>query len=361
MKQVKRAISLLVVLLFTVGLTACNSTKGQTSQPPVSEHSAMPTSSIAAEAEWPETPEQVYALSVGVTIAQNTPSGQALLAIKDELESRSNGAVTLDIYWESTIGGATEIAESVMTGTLDIGLVSSAIISNYTPTIDVMSLPFIISNREQVKAIIDVCFDDVTAGMEDTIGIPLGIWEFGYRHLCTRDKEVKKLEDCQGLSIRVMDGQIYTATFNALGCIPQNIATSELVTALQQGVVDGVEEPFSMICGQQQYAFCKYVAMIGYNYSVGCPVMSTSTADRLPSQVVTLVKEVFHDYRYYTVEQGQGFEDDYIATCVENGMTINYLDDAELTRFQEAVASIWDEYADTIGAEVIDKVANISY
>ncbi len=357
MKHANKLAALLLTLALALGLTACGSSKPAPSPSASEPASPAPTETV----QWPENPDKVYALTVGVTISQKTPSGQALLAIKDELEKRSNGAVTLDIYWESVMGGATEIAESVMTGTLDIALVSSAIISNYTPAIDVFSLPFIISEREQVKAVIDSYFDDVTAGMSDTIGIPLGIWEFGYRHLCTREKEVTKLEDCQGLNIRVMDGKIYTDTFNALGCIPQNIATSELVTALQQGVVDGVEEPFSMICGQQQYSFCKYVAMIGYNYSVGCPVLSSDTAAALPENVLALVKEVFHDYRYYTVDQGQTFENDYIALCKENGMTINYLEEAELARFQQAVSSIWDQYSDRIGAELIDKVANVAY
>lgn len=364
MKRMKKLIALLLALVMCVGVLAgCSSGSSENSQAPASEKPSADVAdpSTAPAEEWPENPSKVYSLSVGVTIAQNTPSGKALLAIKDELEKRSNGAVTLDIYWESTLGGASEIAEGVMTGSMDIGLVSSAIISNYTSAIDVLSLPFMIQNREHMKAVIDSCFDDITAGMEETIGIPLGIWEFGYRHLCTRDKEVKTLEDCAGLTIRVMDGQIYTATFNALGCIPTNVATSELVTALQQGMVDGVEEPFSMICGQQQYTFCKYVAMIGYNYSAGCPVMSAMTADSLPENVLALVEEVFHDYRYYTVDMGQGAEDDYIKTCEDAGMVINYLDAEELARFQEAVAPIWEEYADRIGSDLIEKVSTTAY
>lgn len=367
MKNRRKMVALLLACAMTAGLCACGSKQDTTDKTDTSakeetvQNDADSEGGDADTSEWPENPDDVYELSVGVTIAQNTPSGEALLAIDEELRERSNGAVGLDIYWDSTLGGATELAEGVTTGTMDIALISSAVISNYTPSIDVLSLPFIINDRDQMKALIDNNFDEMTAGMDSTVGIPLGIWELGYRHLCTREKEVKTLEDCEGLTIRVMDGQVYTATFNALGCIPTNVATSELVTALQQGMVDGVEEPYSMIVGQQQYSFCKYVAMIGYNYSVACPVLSSITADTLPENVIALVEEVFNDYRFYTIDRGAEAEEEYIATCEDAGMTINYLDDDEMAKFRDAVAPIWEEYSDTIGKELIDTVANISY
>lgn len=336
--------TLLLSALLCLSLAACGGGK--------------PAPSGSSGPEGSGQPQDKTVLSVGVTIAKNTPAGQALLACRDDLEARSDGTVTLDIYWESIMGGASELAESVMTGTMDMALVSSAIISNYTPAIDVLSLPFIISDRDQVKAVVDTCFDEVTAGMEDTIGIPLGIWEFGWRHLCTRDTPVYRLEDCQGLSIRVMDGKVYSDTFNALGCIPQNIAVSELVTALQQGVVDGAEEPLATVCNQQQYTFCKYITMLAYNYSACIPVLSADTAAALPEDTLALVRQVFWDHRYDTADSGAAFEEEYISQCEANGMTVIRPDSDELARFQAAVRPVWDRYADKIGAELIEKVAN---
>lgn len=352
----KRMLSVLFCLSLVAALAACGGTQPAGSSPEPSSGADVGVQ----EYQWPDNPQDTYTLTVGVVIAPDTPSGQALLEIQKELEQRSNGAVTLDIYWESTLGSASEIAESVMTGTLDIGLLSSAVISRYTPAIDVFSLPFIIADRDQFKAVVDNCFEDVTAGMEETLGIPLGLWEFGFRHLCTRDKEILSVEDCAGLTIKVMDGQVYSETFSALGCIPSNIANSELVTALQQGVVDGAEVPLGTVVNQQHYTFCKYLTMLSYNYSVACPVMSTTTADALPAHVLALVREVFHDYRYYAIDLGQEYEDRYVAICEENGMTVRVLPEEEMQRFRDAVAPVWEKYENIIGKDLIDKVASIS-
>lgn len=355
--MIKKGAVLILCAILILHLTACRSNPG-----PLSSQKAVDIMSPSQTAyDWPETPQEVYTLTVAVAIAKGTPSGQALLAIKEELEQRSNGAVTLDIFWESTLGGAPEIAESVTTGTVDIGLVSSAVISNYTHAIDVLSLPFIIENRQQFKAVLDNCFDEVTKGMDETIGIPLGLWEFGFRHLCTTEKEVLTVEDCARLTIRVMDGQVYKETFEALGCITSNIANSELTTAMQQGVVDGAEEPMATICNQQQYVFCDYVVMLGYNYSAGCPVLSAKTTERLPREVLDLLEQVFSEYRYYTIDEGERFEQKYINTCLENGMTVHYLSQEEMERFKETVMPVWEEYADLIGRDLIEQVVSLPY
>ena len=158
--MIKKGAALLVCAVLALHLTACGS--GPEPLPPEKDVDILSPSQAAYD--WPEDPEEIHSLTVAVAIAQNTPAGQALLTIKDELEQRSNGAVTLDIFWESTLGGAPEIAESIATGTVDIGLISSAVISNYTHAIDVLSLPFIIENRQQFKAVLDNCFDSVYRG-----------------------------------------------------------------------------------------------------------------------------------------------------------------------------------------------------
>ena len=356
----KKIIAMLLCLIMMVSLVACGD-KPASNTPdnpqPGNSQPAQPGND-KEEFVWPETPEKVYKLSVANAVTDKTPSGQALLAVKAALEERSNGAVTLDIFWESVIGTANEQAEAVLSGSLDMAVISSAVLSQYDDKINVLSLPFIVADREHAKKIVDECFDDITSNLNGVIGIPLGIWELGSRHLVTVEKEVKTLEDMAGLSLRVMDGQIYTKVFNALGAIPQNIAAGELVTALQQGVVDGVEEPFTMMANQQQYTFCKYAAMIGYNYSVAVPVLSNITAATLPDEVLDLIYEVFDEYKHYSIELGQQYEEEYIDLAIENGMTINYLEAAELNRFVEAVRPIWDEYTETIGADLIDRVYN---
>lgn len=115
------------------------------------------------------------------------------------------------------------------------------------------------------------------------------------------------------------------------------------------------------ICNQQQYVFCDYVVMLGYNYSAGCPVLSAKTTERLPREVLDLLEQVFSEYRYYTIDEGERFEQKYINTCLENGMTVHYLSQEEMERFKETVMPVWEEYADLIGRDLIEQVVSLPY
>jgi len=340
MKTIKKIIPLLLTAVLLLSMTAFAET---------AEEGAY---------EWPENPTETYELVTALTIAQDSPSGQALLAIDKQLREESNGAVGLDMFWESTLGSSIELGEAVSSGTVDIALITAAVISTYTSPIDVLSLPFIITNRDQAKTVVDLYFDDITEGIEETLGIPLGIWEFGYHHLFTRDKEVKTVEDMKGLTIRVMEGQLFASTFEALGAIPTNIALSELVTALQQGVVDGSELSLAAYVNQQQYTFCKYAALMGYNYSAGCPILSKDALDRYPQEVIDLVMKVFNDYKFFTIDSCAEYEERYLEKCKEEGVIITYFDEEEMDKFREAVQPVWDEYREKIGPELVDNVAN---
>jgi len=311
-----------------------------------------------ADYEWPENPTETYSLITATTVAGTSQCGDALLAINEQLKEESNGAVELDIFWEGTLGSSVEVGEACTTGTIDIGLVTAAVASNYVSAIDVMALPFIIRGTDHLKAIIDECFDGVTAGIEDTLGTPLGLWGFGYHHLFTRDKEVKKMEDMKGLTVRVMEGKIFADTFEALGAIPTNVALSELVTALQQGVVDGADIATVTFVNQQQYTFCNYMYAFGYNYSAGLPILTKEAEERYPEEVINLVKKVFYDNRYHAFEVGDRFDAEFMSVIEENGVAITVPDEEDFAKLREAVQPVWDKYAERIGAELIEQVSN---
>lgn len=343
----KKLIAMLLCLAMMLGLASCGGPDDSTTPDDSAENttaSQTGNGSDSSQDAFPENPTEVYTINLGTVTEVNTAIGQTCEKIKEELYERSNGAIVLDVFYSSTLGGTTELAEGLLLGTVDIAVLNAATLSNYCSNIDVLNLPYVFSNRENAIAAMDEYFDEITDGIDETLGTPLGIWELGWRQFCNTQHPVTKLEDFQGLTVRVQEGALYFDTFNALGCIPTNIAIGELVTAMQQGVCDAHENPLATVVNQRHYEFAKYLTMTNHIFGTSLPILSDAVRESLPESHLNLLLEVFDEYRWYSCEVGEELDNQFLATLEENGMEVAELSDSELTRIRDAVSGVWESY-----------------
>lgn len=334
----KRMTALLLALAMAFTLAACTGQETAPSNPPADNTQG------AQENTAPAAPGETYTLQVGTVVDENTCVGKTLVAINEELKERTDGRLELEFFWLSTLGGTTELCEGVSMGTVDIGILNSAVLSNYVQAIDILNYPYVFQSREQIQKAIDLYFDDITEGLDETLGIPLGIWELGWRELLNTKRTISTLEDFAGLTIRVQEGKTYYDTFNALGCIPTEVAVSELVTAMQQGVVDAHENPLATPVNQHHYEFAKHLTMTNHMWGNSLPVLSRTAAERLPEDLRSTLYEVFDEYRYYSLEVGVELEQQFLQTMIDNGVEVTYLSDEEMGRVIDATKATWGNY-----------------
>lgn len=345
----KKLLALLLALVMLLSMVACGSPTNAPASSSSSPGSSTPATSddpVEDSPAIPENPTEVYTLSVGTVVAEKTAVALAYEKIKEELYNRSNGAIVLDIYYHSTLGGTNELAEGLMLGTIDIAQINSATLSNYCEAINVLSLPYVFSNREHAKAAMEKYYDEILDGVEESLGTPLGIYEQGWRQFMNTKHTVATLEDFQGLTVRVQEGQLYFDTFNALGCIPTVVAVAELVTAMQQGVCDAHENPLATPVNQRHYEFAKYLTMTNHIFGTSVAIMSDACKERLPEPYLSLVLDTFEEFKWYSLEVGAELDAEFLATLEENGVEITYFSEAEAARVREAVSGVWDSFED---------------
>ena len=304
---------------------------------------------FAEEAEvdefgYPLNPTEHYELTLGTINQGVTPAGMLYDLLKQEIEERSHGAITLSIFDGGTLGTEQEMAESVLLGSLDIGQINAAMLTNYIDNANILTLPYLFSDREQVKAVCDEFFDEILEGCEEAIGLPVDITEQGWRMFTNTKRTVAKLEDFAGLTVRVQDGQIYFDTFNALGCIPTSIAMGELVTAMQQGVCDAHENPLATNVNLSMYEFAKYITLTRHLFGTNITVLSAEVKNKLPEMYYDLLMQIFDEYRYYSFNLGEELKNSFIETLTEKGVEITILEDSELARIRETVAPVWENF-----------------
>lgn len=175
-------------------------------------------------------------------------SSVAMQTFKAEVEKLSGGEIEVNLFPARQLGGAAENVQSVKLGAVEIIWVGTAYLTRTVPELEIVGLPFQFESREQAFKVVDgpvgLALDDKLAEQDIT---SLGYMELGFRQLTNSVRPIKTIEDIAGLKIRLQPNETHLATFRALGANPVAMDVNELYSALEQKVIDGQENPFSII------------------------------------------------------------------------------------------------------------------
>lgn len=210
-------------------------------------------------------------LKVGVTTAPDGHYVKGLQEMQRLLEEYSGGGMTLDIYPNSELGGESDMMDAVSIGTQDMVLSSTGPIPSFsraTSNWATLDLPYLFDNEEAAYEVFDSEVGEALLKEFDGTGIKaMGFWENGFRQLTDNTKEIALPGDLAGMKIRTMENAVHMASYSALGATPTAMAWGEIFSALQQGTVDGQENPLAIILTAKVYEVQKYVSMIDLFYS----------------------------------------------------------------------------------------------
>lgn len=187
---------------------------------------------------------------------------RAVQMFADELAKLSGNKIKVEIFPSSQLGSITEMMQSVQAGSLSMSMAVPAWYSAFAKPLDAFTLPYLVSSSDKLKPALDGTIGKEIAKYCDGAGFKVfGYWLLGARNIVNKVRAVQKPADCQGLKLRVINSQVYMATFRALGANPVAMDPSELYLALQQGVVDGFEFPLPDLVAQKLYEVSKFVSL----------------------------------------------------------------------------------------------------
>jgi C4-dicarboxylate-binding protein DctP len=197
---------------------------------------------------------------------------EACEIFKKYVEEKTGGAVKIDLYPASQLGGEREMLESLQMGTLEMASLTNGPFPNFSKDILVFDIPFVFPSEAVAHKVLDGPLGDKLREkvLQDTGVRCLGFAENGFRHFTTTKTPIRVPDDVKGLKIRVMENQAHMAMIRELGGLPTPMAFAELYTALAQGVVDGQENPISLTASMRYYEVQKYLTLDGHLY---CPYL----------------------------------------------------------------------------------------
>lgn len=296
-------------------------------------------------------------IKAGIGLNSEHPQYKGLLKFKEIVEEETDGAITVDTYHSGQLGDDRTMTEALQLGTQEVVIPSTAPLANFVPEFSVFDIPFLFPNEQVADAVLDgEVGQELLTKLEDQNLVGLSYWENGFRDLTNSERAVETVEDFEGLKIRTMENDLHLDAFKALGANPTPMAFTELFTAMQQGTVDGQENPYSTIYLQKFYEVQKHVSNTHHIYSPWVFLMSKSFYDGLTEEQQKIVKDAAVEAGNYERELNREANDEYLQKLQEEGMEYTEITDEARQEMVDAVAPVVEEYKSKIGEETVEKV-----
>lgn len=294
-------------------------------------------------------------------IAGNFPDDHtatgAMKVFKEEVEKLTNGELKVNNFPAMQLGGAQENVDQVRSGTIFAVFTSIAYFTRTVPEYEVVSLPFLFDTREKAFEVMDGEFGKLAdAKMLEQGFVNLGYGELGFRHLTNNVRPVKEVKDFEGLKIRLQPNEVHLATFRALGANPIAMDIKELYSALQQGVLDGQENPYNIIATRRFNEVQKYLSATGHFFDFINVAANKGAFERLSPEHQTAVRTAMKTAIDWQRAEAARRDTEWRDKLVEAGMEFNEVSPEARAAMREATKEISDNLKSRVGAEVVDMV-----
>ncbi|HTS20653.1 MAG TPA: TRAP transporter substrate-binding protein [Casimicrobiaceae bacterium] len=296
-------------------------------------------------------------LRINIALAQNSHYGVAIDSFAREVERRTGGRYKVQTFYSAALGAERESVEAVQLGTLDLTLTSTGPLPNFVPEVAILDIPFLFRDYAHARAVLDGPIGAELLAKFPAKGMVGLAWaENGFRHMTNSKRPVDGPEDLRGLKMRTMENPIHIEAYRQFGILPTPMAFTEVFTALQQGTVDGQENPLSVITAAKLDQVQKYLTLTGHVYSPAVFLMNKARWDNLSAAD----KQAFLDAAKEGVKADRARVDEderkAVAELRAKGMTVN--DHVDKARFQAALAPAYADFAKRFGQANIDRIRN---
>lgn len=294
-------------------------------------------------------------IKVGHGAAESFHMHRALLHFEELVEAGSNGEIDVQIFPSSQLGPDREMIEGVQTGVLEMAIPPSSFFAGWDPAFAVIELPYMYASKDIAFDVLEgPAGDSMIERLENQGLVGLGWLELGVRNVTNNVRPIATPADLEGVKLRTMQVPAHVATFQALGANPTPMNFGEVYSALQQGVIDGQENPLAIITSQRFYEVQSYLSTTGHVFAVYMPVISQPFFESLSAEHQQLVRDSMAAARLHQAELVSAEDASQLDEIRAAGVEVLELTAAQRQAFADATESVRLQYRDEVGAEAYD-------
>lgn len=294
-------------------------------------------------------------LKFGLNGPEAHPAVAGMKKFKETIESQSGGKIKVQLYLNGTLGNDQATLSALKGGTVEMAVMNSGILASEVKALEVFDFPFMFNNEKEADVITDGPIGQkMHAALADKGIIGLSYWELGFRNITNSKRPINKVEDIEGLKLRVIPNPINVDWVKALGANPTPMPFTEVYAALEQKAIDGQENPISVIAANKFWEVQKYVVLSNHQYNPQSVLFSKKIWETLsPAE-----KKLIDNAADSAVKEQRAAARAAVAANLEllkkNGMTVTQLPPAELAKLRDKMKPVIDKHSGPIAAVVTE-------
>lgn len=293
-------------------------------------------------------------LTFGHGAAPGNPRHEAAVKFAETIKARTNGRLEIQVAHSAQLGDDAAMITALRSGTLDISANSQGAMANVVPEYAALGLPFLFTDTQKAWQLLDGPVGEELSKRTAAKGmVVLGYWDNGIRHVTNNKRPIKTPADINGLKIRTPPDTMTMDIMQALGADAQQIKFSELYVALQQGVVDGQENPLTNIASAKLYEVQKYLSLTGHKYEANPFVMSKRSWERLSTADQKVFMEAAAEATQMQRKLSKEADEKLTTDLKAKGVQIDTVD---RKAFVEATKSVYTKWAASPAGDFVKRV-----
>lgn len=283
------------------------------------------------------------------------PSGHPIvkggLKFSELVAEKSGGKMIVKLYTGGIFGSDSQVLSSLQAGSIDFTTMNTGILQSVAKEFAIVDFPFLFNDAREVDAIMDGPVGKRLAEKLPEKGlVSLAYYDLGFRNLTNSKRPVRRLEDLQDLTIRVIQSPTYVDTFNALGAKAVPLPFPEVYAALEQKKIDGQENPFSVIAANKLDSVQKYLTVTRHIYNPQSFLMSKKTWDKLNKEEQDVIMSAAQESATYQRKISRDAQERSLAS-IRKSMEVFELPPEEIARIRENLKPIVDKHSAGVGQE----------
>jgi tripartite ATP-independent transporter DctP family solute receptor len=310
---------------------------------------------LAAAPAFAQFQERTIKFTNGVN--EDHPVGVGVKRMQEVLAARTGGKMKIAAFWGGAAGNDLQATQALRAGTQEMVCTSSSPLVGIVKELGVFDLPFLFANEREADAVLDgPAGAYFNKKLEEHGVVNLAYWENGFRNLTNSKKPVAKVEDFDGIKLRVMQNNIFLDTFRTLGTNAVPMAFPEVFTALETRTIDGQENPFVTIETSKFNEVQKYLSVTRHAYTPFLVLYSKKLWDQLSPAEQSVLREAAVEGQKVQRAANRDLNNKSLASLRAKGMQVNEISPMEQRRMFDKVKPVYDKNVPTIGAEPVNVV-----
>lgn len=298
-----------------------------------------------------------YTIRFASALVPEMNHSRSMELFKKEVQEGSKGRIAVETFYSGALGGTKELLDQVKVGTIQMSVATTGFMTAYVPKLGVLNFPFLFKSRESAIGVLDGPFGQEIDKMVGEVGFKaLGFEEVGWRHTINRQRPITSVKDMQGLKIRLQPIKVHVDTYKLMGANPVAMDFKELYTAMQQGVIDGMEVNYQNIYDSRFYEVTSYLTELPLFYDVLGRWINKAFWDNLPADLQKVVANASAKAVAFQRKVAKEEDDQALEKLQKAGIKFNRVSAAELDEFRRVTRPVYEKYEQDFGKELIERI-----